>query len=391
MMKRWLCLLLILMLLLPAGALADAPVSWLYSFSAGDVLSGEGMDGVRELLDAVQFEVTAQKKDSESMGQAILFSEGNTAFSIRAAASEDGDRFGLACSLTGECTLMCRQDQLEGFLLTIVRMLNEKGILKDESLDQASHLARRAGEIVLKITKNLDLTDPEVGLSLTPYLDRLGGVTSAHSETVLDGHDPECPGAVLRRSWLLSEEDLNGLVDTGLTKLNGLPVISDALRDGRLMIGTQRLTEPFIRNLFASMHGETTLDIYLDPDDMILLARLNSPDISGIVTDPIFSRSRGMEIRIDRQQSPSGPEKESLTSLRLIGLEGSLLSIRMQKGIGNEIEELPDRKVYQVGEMTTDEVWDLFTQLGLTIAKNAVNMILYLPRIVFDTLVGKLF
>ena len=41
--------------------------------------------------------------------------------------------------------------------------------------------------------------------------------------------------------------------------------------------------------------------------------------------------------------------------------------------------------------MDSDQLWDLIRSLGLTIASNALNLIMDLPRVVFDTLVNKLF
>ena len=392
-MKRWLSILLCLMLLIPACALGSgSPITWRYTFSAGDALSGEAMEGVRNLLEGIGIELTRQQTESQSLGRIRLIGERDKeAFSLRAAADSDGGSFGLFCSLTGNCTLVCRQEQLDDFLLTLVKMLSDLSLLKNESLAQANHLAVRASEVILKITDVLDQDDPEIGLAIAPYLDQLGGLTTASSQTELDGTDPVCPGAVLRRSWQLSEEDLNRLIDTGLTRLAGIPILGDALAEGRLRIGSQQISNDFIRTLFASMHGETSVELYEDAKGRLMRMSLLTPDASELLTDPVFAQARGLEINVQRTEEPDGSAK-SETSLRMIGpKQDALLTIRMEKGPGTEIEPLPDRKVYQVGELDSSSLWQLIRELGLTITKNAVNMILVLPRIIFDTLVDKLF
>ena len=50
-MKTWNKLAMILILLLPASVLAEGSVSRLYSFSAGEILDGDSMEEIRELLE----------------------------------------------------------------------------------------------------------------------------------------------------------------------------------------------------------------------------------------------------------------------------------------------------------------------------------------------------
>ncbi len=389
-LKKWVSLLLASLILLPACGLADTSVNWLYSFSAGDILSGGEMDGVRDFLDAVRVSLTSQKRDGLTSGEATLLSGNKPAFTMRAALSDSGE-MGLYCSLTGNCTLMCRKDQLNDFLANIVRMLGERSILKESGLTQAEHLAESAGSALVRMIETGARQDLQIGINPDLYLNLIGSLASETEARELDGQDPECPGAVLKRTWILTEQELNALVDLGIRKLKRVPLLSDEFEKGSLRIGGQPVTEAFLRDLFASMQGETTLEAFQDAEGRVVLMRLHTPDIRDIIDDPTFSRVRGVSFSVTRSENPQEGRQESLTEMKLIGLEGTLLSVRMQKGPGADIPDLPSKKVYRVGDMNTQELWDLIQSLRFTIATNAISMILDLPRIVFDTLVDRIF
>ena len=389
-LRKALAFLLAVLFLCPVPAGAETSVRWLYSFSAGEVLSGKGMDDVREFLDAVQLSLTSQEEAGGSAGQAELISYGKPVFTLIGRLSAGGE-VGLYCSLTGNCTLMCRRDQVQDFLGTVVRMLAERSILKEDGLLQAERLSARAGDYLIRIMENDPSRDLQVGINPNALLDQISLLTPEAESLPLDAGNAECPGAVIRRTWQLSEAELNSLAELGIEKIRGIPVLSDAFAQGTLRIGDQAVTEDFLRKLFASMHGETVLQAFQDPEGQVLLLRLITPETDLLADDPVFGRSRGLEFSVTRSGSAEEGHQESLTVFRLIGVDGSVLSVRMEKGPGSDIPSLPDRKVYQVGEMDSDQLWDLIRSLGLTIASNALNLIMDLPRVVFDTLVNKLF
>ena len=122
-----------------------------------------------------------------------------------------------------------------------------------------------------------------------------------------------------------------------------------------------------------------------------MLAALEIPDLSGLVADETFRPIRGIEFAVDRSGSRETGDDASLTTLRLRGLEGTLLSMKRETVAGKEIGPLPSKKVYQVGEMNAEELRELVHSMRLTIAKNAINLVMDLPRVVFDMLVDKLF
>ena len=393
MKKRWLACLLALIMLLPAAGPAESAgssASWLYSFSAGEILSGKEMDKIREFLDAVQLQLGTETRDDQSLGEAILLSYGKPVFTLRAASSSALESIGLYCSLMGDCTLMCRQDQVSDFLTTLVRMLADYSILKQESLEKAENLAARAGNLITSVIENRNGSNPSVFFDLQYYLQQADRLSSSAETAELDPANQECPGAVLCRTWHLNEAELNSLAETGIEKLKGFPLLGDAFVSGQLKIGSQAVTDVFLRDLFASMHGDTTLVIYTDAEEKVLRLSLRTPDLSGLVEDPEFSRVRGLEFSVSRETLPDGISVRE-TGISLSGLEGTLLSIRMEKRPGCSIPDLPRDTVYQVGEMNSSELWDLLRGLWLTIGRNAINLIMDLPRIVFDTLIDRLF
>jgi len=388
--RKCLALLLCALILWPAAGLADASRSLLYSFTPGEVLSGEGMKNIREFLDAVKLEVVTQKLDQGTLAQVDLLSDGEEAFSLRALNGADGT-YRIGCSLTGDCTLVCEKEQLDDFLLNLVQMLADLDFLNEESKEKLTDLAVRATTLLENALANAEAGEaPESGIDLTPYLEVVEGVASEAQVKELDGNDPACPGATTVSSYLLREEDLNKLVDTALSKIVNIPVLSNELASGRLHIGEQVITDSFIRELFASMHGETTLDIYQGSNGKIMKLALRTPEAPGLITDPEFAKARGVEIIIDRTPEVFG-SSVTLTTVKLIGLEGALLNVRLEKRVGKELQPMSDKKVYQVGTMSKEELWEVFHGLGLTIAKNAMNMLLVLPRVVFDLVVGKFF
>ena len=391
-MKKLLSLILTLVLTLAmfAGlAEEEALTAWNYVFTPGELLTGEGMQPVNELLTALELELTSQKTDGAVLGRLVLFSEGNKAFELRAREEADGT-YGIACSLLGECTLLCHKDQLDDFLITLAQALGEMGILKGSSLDRVTGLAGKVGRWVESTLTLEDGTRPEAGIDLNAYVNALSGLASDQQEQMLAEPDPQVPGAVRVRTWYLTEKDLNRLVNAALGKLGSIPVVSDELKSGRLQIEGQVITDDFIRELFASMHGETTLTIYEDAEGDLLRLSLDSPDISHLVVASEFGKTRGVEIVIERGTLEDGRE-QSLTEIRLKGLEGCLLSVRMQKGPGTPIKALPAQPVHHVGEMDNTSMLTLIHSLGITVVANAANMVLTLPRCVFDLLVARLF
>ena len=228
---------------------------------------------------------------------------------------------------------------------------------------------------------------------ISEKLERINALASS-SEILsceLDGTDPECPGAVKKQIWRLSEEDRTAFLDFTLSSLARIPFLSDALQNEKIRIGTQPLTEPFLRNLFSSLRGETTLTYYTDPLNQILLMQLSFPDLSSLVEDPEFRRIRGLEFRVNRSGSEEEKNLTSLTTILLPGLEGTLLSARMEMSPGSPIQPLPGNKVYEVGGLDSSGLRKLFASLSFAIAGNAVNLIMDLPPIVFHTLLGRFF
>lgn len=390
-MKRWAALLTALMLMIPFSGMADQSVSWLYSFSAGEALAGEKMDGVREFLDAVQLELVSVSTGDGMMGQAVLLSYGKPVITLRAAASEaEEGTVGIYCSLLGNCTLMCRRDQIPDFLNTLVQMLADLNILKEENLAQVGSLAARAGNLIIRVLDRQSTADPALGMNLNPYLDKLSG--QASSEAIgLEEANPECAGAVLKRVWHLSEAELNDLVNAGIQKAQRIPILGDALRESGLQIGSSTVTVDSLQQMLASVHGETTLEVFYDPEEKPLLLKLMIPDLAELTEDPELRKIRGAELAVTRSVSEADGKEISETSIGLIGLEGRLMTVRMEKGSGKQLDPLPTETVYQVGEMDSEALWDMLQGMSLTLASNMLNLIMDMPRVVFDTLMNRLF
>ena len=373
--RKALALILTFLTLFSSCALADRPVSWRYSFSGGEVLAGEGMDGVREFLDEVQLGLTTEHLESGTRGEAVLYSYGKPVFTLRAAADNEEESFGLYCSLMGECALMCRQDQVKDFLMNMVKMLFDLSVLKQESLPQARSLAERAGDLLMGLIAAAGTEDPAVVLDLRFYLARISEAVAPAAEEQLDGTDPESPGAVLRQIWQLNEAELNALIREGIQKLKRLPLVSDLFLEGKLKIGKQTVTEEFLLDLFSAVHGDTTVIADTDQDGRIARLVLQIPDISSLVEDPEFGKITGLEFTVQREET--GPEsRRSSTEMRLSGLDKSLVTIRMERGPGSSIQPLPTKKTWQVGEMNSEQLWKMIRGLGFTIAANAINLVM---------------
>ncbi len=390
-MKKWLAAFVaILMLWSCVPGFAEEPKTARYSFIPGEILTGKGTETVSALLSAIQFELTSWHTEDADRGSVTLISEGREAFTLRAESAHSG-LFGFCCSLTGDATFQCRQDQLDDFMMTIVDMLSDMGFLKDDSLEQVRSTARRVGTMLQSVTASVSSNEPALGLNLQPYIDQLSSLASEAEVTVLDPQNAECPGATLRSVWLLREEDLTRMVDTALGKLRSVPVLGTELQSGNMRIGSQVITESFLRDLFASMHGETVFTLYQDAGEEVVLARLEIPDISSLVADETFARTRGIEFAIERTGDKNSGTWDSLTTLRLIGLEGTLLSMRRESVPGKTIDPLPTGNIRQVGDMDSAALRSLVQSMQITIAGNALNLIMDLPRVVFDLIVDRFF
>lgn len=388
-MKKILALILCCLLLWPATGLGEAAKSYLYTFTPGEILSGDGMENIRQFLGAVRLVVDTQKKEEgTSVAQVRLMSDGEEAFSLQAVNGADG-AYSISCSLTGDNTLVCGKNQMEGFLKTLVQMLADLNVLNEESRVKLDGLAQQATELIENSMAEVTEGGPENGINLKPYLKVIENLSSEAEIRTLDGKDPECPGATMVSSYLLREKDLNELVETALSKLDSIPVLSNELSSGRLHIGEQVITEDFIRELFASMKGETSLDLYQNADGKIMKLALHTPETPGLITDPEFAKARGVEIIIDRTPDLFG-STTTVTTVKLIGLQGALMTVQLDKRVGGELQIAEAKNVHEVGEMDSGELWEVFHGLGLTIAKNAMNMILVLPRVVFDMVANKL-
>ena len=140
MIRKWLCLLLVFMLVFPAvSGLADNPdgetLEYMYSFIPGTVLEGEGTKMIRELLDEVKIRFTRQKTETNDIIRIQLISNGTDAFSLT-AGQMGGEEFALMCSLLGSNKLTLKQEQIAPFLHTLVESLGEQGFLKGDNLNK---------------------------------------------------------------------------------------------------------------------------------------------------------------------------------------------------------------------------------------------------------------
>ena len=388
-MRKLLCLLLVLALLPVSAAFADSPVCWRYKVTPGEALSGDGLQVVLDVLNAVQLDLTSQKDGNTLLGSAVFLTKGKDILSVRVRDSAGECAF--ACSLLRNNTLAFRRDQLGSVLLSLVQYLGNSGILKNENLEIVRSAANALAGLIDNVVLNMDESGSDTVIDLQPYVDSLRALATSSEETGLPPGSSECPGAVRKTAYLLSEADMNALLDTLLSRALAVPVIGSYLQSGSLQIGRQRISADFFRDLFASLHGETVLTIWEGADGKAVRMDIRIPDISALVEDPDFSRVTGLLIDIDR--SALSPDiTSSITRVRLTGLEQDLITIAMEKGPGQNIRDPADRQVvHQVGDMSDEEFSRLFSGMYWTIMSEALKLVLSLPASVFNLLMDKVF
>ncbi len=388
-MRKLICLLLVLVMLPVSAAFADQPVSWLYAVTPGEALSGDGLQPLLDVLNTVQLELTSQKNGDTLLGSAVFLSKGNDILSIRVRDSAGDCAF--ACSLLRNNTLAFRREQLGSVLLSLVQYLGNSGILKNENLDIVRSAADTLAELIDTVVLNMDESGPDTAVDLQPYVDSLKSMATSSEETVLSETDPDCPEAVRKTVYILSEADMNSLMETLLSRALAVPVIGNHLQNGTLRIGKQRISADFFRQLFSSLHGETVLSLWEGADGRAVMMDIRIPDISDVVEDPDFSRVTGLLIRIDRSVL-TADTTASVTTVRLSGLEQDLLTIAMEKGPGKNITDPAYRQVvHDVGSMSDSEFNRLFSGMYWTIMSEALKLVLSLPASVFSLLMDKFF
>ena len=389
MMRKLLCLLLVLALLPVSAAFADSPVCWRYKVTPGEALSGEGLQPVLDVLNTVHLELTSQKDGDTLLGSAVFLTKGKDILSVRVRDSAGDCAF--ACSLLGNNTLAFRREQLGSVLLSLVQYLGNSGILKNENLEIVRSAANALAGLIDDVVLNMDESGSDTVIDLQPYVDSLRAMATSSEETVLEPGSPECPGASRKTVYLLSEADMNVLLETLLTRALAIPVIGSHLQSGSLRIGRQRISADFFRELFASLHGETILTIWEGADGRAIRMDVRIPDISSLVEDPDFSRVSGLLIDIERS-TLSAVTTSSITRVRLTGLEQDLLIIAMEKGPGKDIRDPADRQVvHQVGSMSDEAFSRLFSGMYWTIMSESLKLVLSLPASVFNLLLDKVF
>lgn len=384
MIRKCLCLFLSLLLVFQlASGLADSrpadekATEYYYTFTSGNILEGEGTKMIRELLDAVHLRFSRQKTENRDMIRVELISNGEEAFSLTAGESA-GEEFGLVCSLLGDNKLTLHREQISSFLQTLVKALGDKGLVKGANLDKLYSLANRVGDIIEGYLDKAPDEAPDTGIDLKPYLDIMTKNSTAVETREIPPEERDELGAVTVTSYLVSQEQRRDIVNRGMDKLCRLPVIGDELKKGSLRIGEQVITDDFIRSVFADTPGEVTMDVWQDADGQLVRLLLHIPDLSGLVTDPQFAKTKGVEISIARTKG-EGKQMTSVTTISLPGLEGTLLTMTLERSTGEDIPPMRADKVYEVGEMNSDELMELIRTMSWTIIMNAANMILALP------------
>ena len=353
----------------------------------GTILEGEGTEDIRELMDAISLRITRQTGNGEKRVRLRLMSGKEEALSLAAEESTDG-QFAIVCSLLGDNMLVCQRNQFASFLETLVQVLADLKLLNSDAQEKMNALANQAAGLLETYLEMEEDTGPQAGLNPQNYYHLIERMASSSEERMLETPDESCPDAVKVQTFLINEENRKKLVDLALKKAGGIPVVGDQLKSGNLRIGNQRITDTFIRELFDQMDGDILLEIYEDAEGTIVRMDVHTPDISELVTDPEFASIRGITILIRREETSEGRVSE--TDLNVIGLDGSLMSIRVEETAGSAVPALSARKVHSVGEMDSAELWDLIRSMGFTITGNAMNMLLTLPRCVFDLVVGKI-
>ena len=393
--RKWLCLLLsLVMVLMSVNALAESAVAdgkaveYLYSFTPGNILEGEGTEMIHELLEAIRLRFYRQKTADKDMICLVLVSNDEDAF-VLTAGETGGEEFALTCSLLGSNKLTLKKDQIPSFLQTLVKALGDKEILKGENLDKMNSLANRVGEIILDYLNKEPTEAPEMGIDLTPYLEIMTREATATEVREIPPEERDGSGAVTVTSYLVSQEQRKSIVNRAMDKLDRLPVIGDELRKGSLRIGQQVITDDFIRTVFADTPGEVTMDVWQDESGQLVRLLLHVPDISGIVTDPQFSKVQGIEISIDRTKG-EGKKLTSITTITLPGIDGKLLTMTLERDTGADIPPMKADNVHAVGQLNSDELMEMILSMGWTILFNAANMVLSLPDCIALTLYNRI-
>lgn len=392
MIRKWICMLMAVLLLIPAAAgLADsapaATMNYLYTFFPGDILEGEGTEMITELMDAVQIRFIRQKTEGENLVRLSILSEGSEAFTMT-ATEKSGEEFTITCSLLGSNMLSLRREQLPSFLHTLVQMLEDSGLVKGESADQMHQLADRGAGLLEDYLNREPDSAPDTGIDLTPYLKILAGASSETTMREIPAEEQDEFGAVSVSTYLLNQEQRQKLVDLAMNKLLSIPVLGDQLKNGKLRIGKQVITDQFVRTMFAETPGEVALDVYLDGQGQLVRMVAHTPGLSELVEDPQFAKTEGVDISIVRKRE--GDHLTSVTTIRLIGLDGTLMTARLDRTPGEPVKPVKVKHIHQVGEMDSAQLMKLVRNMSITIAKNGMNMLLDLPRCVMDLLMDKL-
>ena len=376
----------------PQYAAGEAPVSsmlYRYRFMPGTALEGEGIDTVHELMNAVHLEVTRQKEQDVNRYLINLISEGESAFTLQLEEGVSG-QLSMQCSLLGNRVLVCRKEQLSSFLHTLIQVLGGHGILSDDALERFHSLADRLSAMILSYLNHSWDDLPDSGINLDPYLDIVAEFSSRAESSDLDGTDPRCPGAVTVHSYALGQDDLNRLVEAALKNLEAIPVLSEKLNSGELHIGRQIITVDWIKTLFSSIKEDAVLSLYQGADQKILKLDLTVPDLPRLIEDPALAGIQGISLQIQRHEETNG-NHFSLTRISLPGYPGSLMTVRLDQIPGGKIlSPVSGKEISDVGTLDEEGMWKLLYSMGLTIAARSLDMLLTLPRFVFDDLVKKI-
>ena len=251
-------------------------------------------------------------------------------------------------------------------------------------------IADRAGTTIENYLAREPEETPVAGIDITPYLKTLTENATAVEQREIPPEERDGSGAVIMTSYLLSEEQRREFVNMGIDKFSKVPVIGDALNDGSLRIGDQVITEDFLRTVFGDTPGEVTMDVWQDEKGQLVRMLLHLPDLHGVVLDPEFAKTEGIELTIARTYG-EGKRLTSVTTLRLLGLEGNLVTMTLERSPTDPIPPMKAKKVHEVGEMTSTELSELIRSMGWTILGNAGNMVLDLPDCIARVLVKKIF
>lgn len=390
-MKRTICILLAFLLCLPvlAGGEGGGSVSYLYTFTPGSLLGGEGMETVRELMEALQIHAVIQNDDGEKAAQIRLLSEGEEAFSV-VARKTAGDEYLVSCSLLGDNVFRCRREQLGPAMLTMVKMMEDMELLKGENVEKVNNLVLRFVNLLDDYLDRPEESAGDAGINLTPYTAVLSREASSVEEEEPSAEEKETLGAVKKTVYRLDEETRRELFPVWIQKVLSIPVVGSRLKRGELKVAGTVITEEQLQALFVDPEGETTVELVTDGQDRPVRLNVYVPDLSDTLTDPDLQEIRGAEVLI-RRTDGENEERVSITTLRLTGLEGDLLTIRMDREPGDPVPAVPGDKVHDVGEMDSGELQKLVNSMKIEFLLNAANMILVLPRCVFDMLGSRIF